>query len=926
MKRWCEISLLGALLLAIPVRAATNTWQGGNNAQWNTNGSWSLNRPPNATDDVVINNPRNINLTAGASAVAGTLTIQNVTRNFTLNANGGRTLTVAGFISVTNASNVTLNAPLSTTAGDLTKSGAGTLTFQSTVDIGGDLAVSAGTVTAQNTLTVDALDLTGGTLTAQQALVSSGTVTANGGTLNAQSTVSAGGVSVGGAAVTSMGAVTVTGGTVAVSAGSLTANSTLGAGTVSVSGGTLTARGNVTATGAVSVTTGGTLNFLTTAGLSAASFTLDSASALGVNFSNATTVTHLTVSGNATLGGTVNLGGTTPALGSSPYHLLTSTGGTIDPTGLKLGTASTGLAFGFRVLGTDLVMDVTQNPIAVETVTSATGTCGAGTVTWQHTVGATSNDRLLIVGVSTGSNTASALPTSVTYAGQPLTARGGDNVGTTQVQIYTLIAPPRGQNSVILTFAGGTTCFVVAGAVTYSGVNQADTVGNGGTYGTLVSDTETGNTPLLATVTATGLRTNDKIFGVLSSNTATSATPVQTTVTARWSALNGTEYGTAETLPYFGPNGGTAILSYNMGPPTSQFWSMAALPIHPSAPSAASPNAPEVRWSSGSAVISWHLGPASDVVGFRVWRDAGGRRELLTPGLVAGPALTSRATLMAGSEPGWVDARPVAGATYLLESLHQDGSTRWISATPASGKPPVLSADLVGASPAAVLPEQGNLRVEAADVSPVSAGRGSRDLQWQLASGAALKMTVARAGIVRVPADSLFAAGLPVGTSAAAIQVYREARPIARTVLAADGRTLQRGDAVEFYGYGMDTRYSGSAVYWLTAGSGPGREIRVVAGGAQDPAAATFLAVSEIRERLTWFGAARNGDAEKFFGPAIYGQARQRTFTLDALDVAASGARLELSVQGVTEVHHAVNVTLNGLPLGTLSFDGAVPA
>ena len=35
-------------------------------------------------------------------------------------------------------------------------------------------------------------------------------------------------------------------------------------------------------------------------------------------------------------------------------------------------------------------------------------------------------------------------------------------------------------------------------------------------------------------------------------------------------------------------------------------------------------------------------------------------------------------------------------------------------------------------------------------------------------------------------------------------------------------RSLRPGDSVEFYGYGMDTRYSGSAVYWLVAGMGAG--------------------------------------------------------------------------------------------------------
>ena len=155
MSRGRQICLLGALLLALPVGAATNTWQGNNNDQWNTNGSWSLNRPPNATDDVIIDNPRNISLTNGATAVAGTLTIRNVTRNFTFTSSGTRTLTVSGNVSIDNANNATLNVPLTTTAGNLSKSGAGTVTFGDPVDVNGNFGVSAGTVTAQDTLGVD---------------------------------------------------------------------------------------------------------------------------------------------------------------------------------------------------------------------------------------------------------------------------------------------------------------------------------------------------------------------------------------------------------------------------------------------------------------------------------------------------------------------------------------------------------------------------------------------------------------------------------------------------------------------------------------------------------------------------------------------------------------------------------------------------
>jgi hypothetical protein len=144
-------------------------------------------------------------------------------------------------------------------------------------------------------------------------------------------------------------------------------------------------------------------------------------------------------------------------------------------------------------------------------------------------------------------------------------------------------------------------------------------------------------------------------------------------------------------------------------------------------------------------------------------------------------------------------------------------------------------------------------------------------------------------------------------------------------VLSADGRTLRPGDAIEFYGYGMDTRYSGSAVYWLTSGLAPGKDIPTAPAAIGDASVATFLAASEIRERLTWFGAAENGDAEKFFGPAVFIQPRQRTFTLDGLDLGATGARLEVALQGITDVPHLVSVAINGLSLGTVDFQGVVP-
>jgi len=705
---------------------------------------------------------------------------------------------------------------------------------------------------------------------------------------------------------------------ITVNSGDATLNIPFTAGGVSQTGtGTLTIAQSGTVIGNVTVSGGGTLAFSGAATLSASSFSLASGSTLTVNFSNATTVSLITVSGNATLSGFLNVAGSNPSTAGSPYTIATSTGGTVSVSGLTLGpTSPSGYTLGVRTSGANVLLDVTQNPVAVDSIASTTGSC-PGNVTWQHTVGANATDRYLIVGISTGHTGASAGPTSVTYGSQTMNLVTSDNAGTTQVYIYSLLAPARGTNTITLTFPAASTCFVVAGSVSYTGVNQATPIG------TAVTATETGNTPLLATATV-NVQRGDKIFGVLSSNSATSATPVQSGVTARWAALNGTEYGTAETLTYTGTTNSTATLSFNMSPSSSTFWSLSVVPIHAANPTESRASAPLVRASPAGTVLSWRLAPTSDVVGFRVWRVAAGRRELLTPGLVAGPVLASRETLLAGSEVGWVDSGPLPGASYEVESLHRDGSVHWATARQATGKAPPMASVVVGARPA-IATAQPALRVTPADPPPLSQVSPERARQWQLAAGQAVKLSVSDAGVLHVPAESLFAAGIPVGAVASSLQLFREGHPVARTVLSADGQTLQPGDALEFYGYGMDTRYSGTAVYWLTAGSGTGAETATAAASSGEVGPTTFQASAEIRERLAFFGAARNGDAEKFFGPAVYGQPRQRTLTLEGLDPTATGARLEVALQGVTEVPHSVQLSVNGLAVGTMEFDGAVP-
>jgi hypothetical protein len=70
-----------------------------------------------------------------------------------------------------------------------------------------------------------------------------------------------------------------------------------------------------------------------------------------------------------------------------------------------------------------------------------------------------------------------------------------------------------------------------------------------------------------------------------------------------------------------------------------------------------------------------------------------------------------------------------------------------------------------------------------------------------------------------------------------------------------------------------------------------------------------------------YFASLRNGDADNFFGALVSTVPTTETVSAPKLGRAA-GARLEVSVQGVTLGRHRVEVDLNGVRLGEVSFEG----
>ena len=338
------------------------------------------------------------------------------------------------------------------------------------------------------------------------------------------------------------------------------------------------------------------------------------------------------------------------------------------------------------------------------------------------------------------------------------------------------------------------------------------------------------------------------------------------------------------------------------------------------------------RSYAGHALVEWSTGREMANLGFRVWRQEGSRRTVLTPSLVAGSAFLTGATLTAGNHYRWVDDDASPHSRYWIESIAVDGRSEW------SG-PIVPEAALFDETIRAPLLRDLGQHVAPAAVAtrtrPAIVADATRravtppDLlskQQQLAAGTAVKISVDAEGWYRVTRDELLAAGLDPATDPHRLHLYADGVEVAMTV---EGEAQGSIDAVRFYGTALDTQSTATHVYWLAAEDGAGRRIQTVAatGGAGTPA--SFLITAERRDKSIFVAALANGEQESFFGPLITNDAMKpalQTLRLAHIDRAASTAEVEITLQGVgefgTDSQHDVAVTLNGQPLDDILFNG----
>ncbi len=336
-------------------------------------------------------------------------------------------------------------------------------------------------------------------------------------------------------------------------------------------------------------------------------------------------------------------------------------------------------------------------------------------------------------------------------------------------------------------------------------------------------------------------------------------------------------------------------------------------------------------FDDGRVLLRWSSGYEVDNLGYNVYREANGQRTKINPQTIAGSALVTgpKVALTAGKSYAWGDQLTQAGTRYWLEDVDLSGKSTWtgpISLDAKGGKAPSVEQSVlltrIGLASAQMTLGQGSTVVERqAEIASLTPAAIKQ--QTDLAGQQAVKLGVNKEGWYRIKQQDLVAAGLSANVDARNLQLYVDGAQVPIIVNGELDGKLDPSDSIEFYGLGLNSAATSTHVYWLVAGGQNGARIKATktAGGLNAPG--SFAAAVERKDRTLYFAGLRNGDAENFFGPVVGSTAVDQSLTLtNVASSSLSQATLAVYLQGVTLTPHQARVTLNGVAVGTVSFNG----
>ena len=236
--------------------------------------------------------------------------------------------------------------------------------------------------------------------------------------------------------------------------------------------------------------------------------------------------------------------------------------------------------------------------------------------------------------------------------------------------------------------------------------------------------------------------------------------------------------------------------------------------------------------TNAGVMLRWTTNSVPDNLGFNIYRLKGGQRTRVNreiiPGALFGPGTPAQRS--AGYSYGWFDRGGSADSTYFIESVNVNGAARMHNAiTPAASKG-VSEFDQTAEASDAGSGEGGDpfeKRYPSEEAQLPNLASGAIATQWEIAAQTALKIAINKAGWYRVTQPQMVAAGFNPTVDIRNLRLFVDANEVAINTSQLTG-PFGSGDYIEFYGSGLDTPTTDKRIYYLIAGTTPGK--RVVGG------------------------------------------------------------------------------------------------
>lgn len=229
--------------------------------------------------------------------------------------------------------------------------------------------------------------------------------------------------------------------------------------------------------------------------------------------------------------------------------------------------------------------------------------------------------------------------------------------------------------------------------------------------------------------------------------------------------------------------------------------------------------------TTDGVLIQWRTNSTTDNVGFNIYRVKDGKRTRANREIIPGAAFGPPAAMMRGGYSfGWLDRSGTAESVYYIESVNLQGAAKMHDAIGA-----VVSESGAGAQTPEALsgPESADEpeRSYPAGASPqLNLPNGPLEDQFALAAQTALKIAVKKDGWYRVTQPQMVAAGFSPTVDIRNLRLFAEAKEVAISTSQSSGQ-FGASDFIEFYGRRLDTPTTDARVYYLVAGTTPGKRV-----------------------------------------------------------------------------------------------------